>query len=77
MFSYIDEETKSKRKNILITGAGSGLGKGAALKLAKTHNVIAAVEIWPQYSALKKTAENLNIKMDIVKLDIIKPPRCQ
>ena len=70
MFSYIDEETNSKRKNILITGAGSGLGKGAALKLAKTHNVIAAVEIWPQYSALKKTAENLNLKIDIVKLDI-------
>ena len=58
-------------KTILITGAGSGLGRGAALGLAKQgFNVIAGVEIWPQYSNLKKEVENLNLNMEIVKLDI-------
>ena len=58
-------------KTILITGAGSGLGRGAALGLAKQgFNVIAGVEIWPQYSNLKKELENLNLNMEIVKLDI-------
>ena len=71
MYSFIEQDKKdSKRKTILITGAGSGLGKGAALKLAKKHNVIAAVEIWPQYTLLKKITEKSKIKMDIVKLDI-------
>lgn len=36
-------------KTILITGAGSGLGHGTALGLAKNgHSVIATVENWPQ-----------------------------
>ena len=65
---------KSYKKTILITGAGSGLGKGAALKLAKlNHKVIAGVEIWPQYSSLKKEAEDMKINFKnfhIVKLDI-------
>ncbi len=66
-FSQIPKHNKT----ILITGAGSGLGRGAALGLAKQgFNVIAGVEIWPQYSNLKKEVENLNINMEIVKLDI-------
>lgn len=61
----------SDNKTILITGAGSGLGKGAAIGLAKkNYNVIAAVEIWPQYTSLKREVESMNLKMDIVKLDI-------
>jgi NAD(P)-dependent dehydrogenase (short-subunit alcohol dehydrogenase family) len=40
-------------KRILITGAGSGLGEGAAIGLAKAgHHVIATAEIWPQVSAV-------------------------
>ena len=58
-------------KTILITGAGSGLGRGCALKLARLgHNIIAGVEIWPQYTKLKKESEKLNLKIEIVKLDI-------
>ena len=64
-FNFTDNKT------ILITGAGSGLGKGAAIGLAKkNYNVIAAVEIWPQYTSLKREVESMNLKMDIVKLDI-------
>lgn len=58
-------------KTILITGAGSGLGKGAAIGLAqRNHNIIAGVEIWSQYTSLKKEVENLKLNMEIVKLDI-------
>ncbi|MEV0429214.1 hypothetical protein [Micromonospora sp. NPDC050495] len=39
--------------DILITGAGSGLGRGAALGLARAgHHVIAGAEIWDGSSAL-------------------------
>ncbi|HAA15439.1 MAG TPA: short-chain dehydrogenase, partial [Cytophagales bacterium] len=36
-------------KRIMITGAGSGLGMGTALGLAKAgHHVIGAVQAWEQ-----------------------------
>jgi NAD(P)-dependent dehydrogenase (short-subunit alcohol dehydrogenase family) len=36
-------------KTILITGAGSGFGEGAAIGMAKNgHNVIATVQVSPQ-----------------------------
>ena len=35
-------------KTILITGAGSGFGKGAAIGMARNgHNVIATVQVSP------------------------------
>ena len=59
------------RKTILITGAGSGLGRGAAIGLSKlNYHVIAGVEIWPQYTSLKSEAIKKNLNIDIVKLDI-------
>jgi short-subunit dehydrogenase len=44
-------------RTILITGAGSGLGEGAAIGLAqKGHTVIATAETWPQVTALRDKA---------------------
>jgi len=61
-------------KTILITGAGSGLGKGTALGLAKAgHRVIAGVQIWPQATALREEAKQNNVDLEIIKLDICNP----
>ncbi len=58
-------------KRILITGAGSGLGKGAAIGLAKAgHQVIAGVEIWPQVTGLREEIQRQVIDLEVIKLDI-------
>ena len=44
-------------KTVLITGAGSGFGRGVALGLARAgHDVIAACHIWPQVTELRAAA---------------------
>jgi NAD(P)-dependent dehydrogenase (short-subunit alcohol dehydrogenase family) len=55
-------------KRILITGAGSGLGEGAAIGLAKAgHQVIAGAQIWAK-------AETLGLKtLRVEKLDVLAP----
>ena len=54
-------------KTVLITGAGSGFGRGAAIQLARRgHKVIAAV-LNDQQAAELATAEP---KLTVVKLDI-------
>jgi NAD(P)-dependent dehydrogenase (short-subunit alcohol dehydrogenase family) len=62
-------------KRILITGAGSGFGEGAALGLAaKGHEVIASVQILPQVTPLRVKAEALGLKgLHVEKLDILDP----
>ena len=41
-------------QKVLITGASSGFGQGAALELARRGNdVIAAAETWPQVRSLE------------------------
>lgn len=60
------------KKTILITGAGSGLGKGTALGLAKAnHKVIATCENWPQVSELIKESRRIDIDIEVTKLDYL------
>jgi NAD(P)-dependent dehydrogenase (short-subunit alcohol dehydrogenase family) len=68
-------------KTVLITGAGSGFGRGAAIELAKRgHKVIAAVLNDQQARELKKAAPKLGVvkidvtnMKDIAKVDRLKP----
>jgi hypothetical protein len=56
---------------MLITGAGSGFGNEAAMRLAeKRFDVIAAVEIYPQIEALELQAKQRGLKLRIEKLDV-------
>ena len=65
-----------KTRSILITGAGSGLGEGAAIGLAKEgHQVIAGVQIYPQAIELRKKVKSLGLEKNlrVEKLDILDP----
>ncbi len=69
-----------KQQTIFITGAGSGLGKGSAIGLAKAgHNVIAAVHTWEQLSRcieeFKDTEYEKNI--ELIKIDILDELDCE
>lgn len=68
-----------KNKKIMITGAGSGLGKGMVLGLAKKgHFVIAGVHVWEQKSALldEIKKDGLEDQIEIIKLDITDDMDC-
>lgn len=60
-------------KKILITGAGSGFGEGAAIGMAKNgHEVIATAQISPQVAALRAKVEKLGLKnVRVEKLDLL------
>ena len=60
-------------KTVLITGAGSGFGRGAAIELARRgHKVIAAVLDDKQAADLSKAEPKLTVvKLDITKADDI------
>lgn len=58
----------------LITGAGTGFGKGIALGLAEQgKRVIAGVETLSEVSALGKEAEEMKLDLRVEKLDITDP----
>src|SRR5215470_12629854 len=62
-------------KTILITGAGSGFGKGAAIGMARNgHNVIATVQVAPQVTPLREEARALGLKnLRVERLDLTDP----
>jgi NAD(P)-dependent dehydrogenase (short-subunit alcohol dehydrogenase family) len=62
-------------RKILITGAGSGLGEGAAIGLAqKGHEVIAGALSWPQVTALRARADKEKLgNLRVEKLDLLDP----
>jgi short-subunit dehydrogenase len=58
-------------KTIFITGAGTGLGRGAAIGLAQNgHRVIATTELTSQKTDLLREADELGLDMEVFKLDI-------
>ena len=60
------------KKNILITGAGTGLGKEAAIELAKRgHIVIATTKYEEEVTKLKEISHSKNLNIDAFKLDIL------
>lgn len=69
-----------KKQTILITGAGSGLGKGTAIGLAKEgHKIIAAVHTWEQMSRFKEDLKDAEFKknIELIKLDILDYMDCE
>ncbi len=62
------------KETILVTGAGTGFGKGIVFELArKGADVIAGVEIMSQVSQLKQEAEEQGIALQVEKLDVTEP----
>lgn len=60
------------KKTILITGAGSGFGEGAAIGMAKNgHNIIATTQIAPQVTPLREKAKAMGLNnLRVEKLDL-------
>jgi NAD(P)-dependent dehydrogenase (short-subunit alcohol dehydrogenase family) len=51
-------------QKILITGASSGFGCGAAIELARLgHQVVAAAETWPQVRSLRADAVEAGVSL--------------
>jgi NAD(P)-dependent dehydrogenase (short-subunit alcohol dehydrogenase family) len=58
-------------KKVLITGAGTGFGHEAAMRLAeKGFDVIAGVEIYAQVQTMKRQANERGVTLHVEKLDV-------
>jgi NAD(P)-dependent dehydrogenase (short-subunit alcohol dehydrogenase family) len=63
-------------KSILITGAGSGFGKGAAFGMANNgHDIIATCQVSPMVTALRKEVDQLGLRdrIRVERLDLTDP----
>ncbi len=61
----------TRLKRVLITGAGTGFGFEAAMRLAeKGFDVIATVEIYAQVQTLKRQAVDRGVTLQVEKLDV-------
>lgn len=62
-------------RTILITGAGSGFGRAAAIGMARNgHNVIATVQFSPHVTPLREEAKALGLEnLRVEKLDLTDP----
>ena len=61
----------TRLKRVLITGAGTGFGFEAAMRLAeKGFDVIATVEIYAQVQTLKHQAVDRGVTLQVEKLDV-------
>jgi NADP-dependent 3-hydroxy acid dehydrogenase YdfG len=62
-------------KTILVTGAGSGFGEGAAIGMARNgHNVIATAHVASQVMPLREKAKALGLRnLRVERLDLTDP----
>ena len=59
-------------KTVLITGAGSGFGRGVTFELARRgHRVIAGCQIWPQVTELRQALAEAGLSAEVIKLDVL------
>ena len=59
------------KKKVLITGAGTGIGKDTAVALAlKGHDVIATTETQEQAAVLREEFSKSNLSIEVWKLDV-------